>query len=100
MGKRFFNKRSNYGSGSAGDDKKKHPFDIILLDARIPDMDGCQVCQIVRETDTISILMLSLCTELKNKVRCFRIGADDFLTKPFDLEELLARMNALMPTCR
>ncbi|MEK3987724.1 MULTISPECIES: response regulator transcription factor [unclassified Paenibacillus] len=75
---------------------KNHPFDIILLDARIPDMDGCQVCQILRETDTIPILMLSSCTELKNKVRCFRIGADDFLTKSFDLEELLARMNALL----
>lgn len=75
---------------------KNHPFDIVLLDARIPDMDGCQVCQIIRETDTIPILMLSSCTELKNKVRCFRIGADDFLTKPCDLEELLARMNALL----
>ncbi|MCL6606334.1 MAG: response regulator transcription factor [Paenibacillus sp.] len=73
-----------------------HSFDIILLDVIMPDMDGCQVCRIVRETEIVPILMLSECTEIKEKVHCFKIGADDFLTKPIDLEELLARMNSLL----
>lgn len=76
---------------------KKHSFDIILLDVMMPDMDGWQVCKIVRETETIPILMLTARTETKDKIHGLGIGADDYLTKPFDSEELLARMYSLIP---
>ncbi|MCL6606218.1 MAG: response regulator transcription factor [Paenibacillus sp.] len=75
---------------------KKHSFDIILLDVKMPDMDGCQICKIIRERDTVPLLMLSACSKIKEKLLCFGMGADDFLNKPFDMEELLARMNSLL----
>ncbi|AHV97473.1 response regulator transcription factor [Paenibacillus sabinae] len=75
---------------------KKHSFDIILLDVMMPDMDGWQVCKVIRETETVPILMLTARTETKDKIHGLGIGADDYLTKPFDSEELLARMYSLI----
>ncbi|QWU15404.1 DNA-binding response regulator, OmpR family, contains REC and winged-helix (wHTH) domain [Paenibacillus sophorae] len=75
---------------------KKHSFDIILLDVMMPDMDGWQVCKAIRETETVPILMLTARTETKDKIHGLGIGADDYLTKPFDSEELLARMYSLI----
>ncbi|MBY3621384.1 DNA-binding response regulator [Paenibacillus sp. VTT E-133280] len=75
---------------------KKNTFDIILLDVMMPDMDGWQVCRAVRETDTVPILMLTARTETKDKIHGLGVGADDYLTKPFEPEELLARMYSLI----
>ncbi|WP_025688809.1 response regulator transcription factor [Paenibacillus zanthoxyli] len=75
---------------------KKHSFDIILLDVMMPDMDGWQVCKAIRETETVPILMLTARTETKDKIHGLGIGADDYLTKPFDSEELLARIYSLI----
>ncbi|BCG60426.1 response regulator transcription factor [Paenibacillus sp. URB8-2] len=75
---------------------KKNSFDIILLDLMMPDMDGWQVCKVIRETETVPILMLTARTETKDKIHGLGIGADDYLTKPFDSEELLARMYSLI----
>lgn len=74
----------------------KHPFDMILLDVMMPDMDGWQVCRMVRERRQIPILMLTARTETKDKVHGLGIGADDYLTKPFEPEELLARIHSLL----
>lgn len=74
----------------------KHVFDIILLDLMLPDMDGWQVCKTIRETSSISILMLTARSEIKDKVHGLGIGADDYLTKPFEPEELLARVYSLI----
>jgi len=74
----------------------KHSFDIILLDVMMPDMDGWQVLKIVRETETVPVLMLTARTETKNKIHGLAIGADDYVTKPFDSEELLARIYSLI----
>ncbi|KGE20890.1 response regulator transcription factor [Paenibacillus wynnii] len=75
---------------------KKYEFDIILLDVMMPDMDGWQVCKVVRETLTVPILMLTARTETKDKIHGLGMGADDYLTKPFEPEELLARIYSLI----
>jgi len=75
---------------------KEHSFDIILLDVMMPDMDGWQVCKEIRETDNVAILMLTARSETKDKVLGLSIGADDYLTKPFEPEELLARVYSLI----
>ncbi|AKG34416.1 response regulator transcription factor [Paenibacillus durus] len=71
-------------------------FDIVLLDVMMPDMDGWQVCEAVRAKDSVPILMLTARSETKDKVRGLEIGADDYLTKPFEPEELTARMHSLI----
>ncbi|MGZ7441401.1 response regulator transcription factor [Paenibacillus sp. TH7-28] len=74
----------------------KQRFDVILLDIMLPDMDGWQICKKIRENDNVAILMLTARSETKDKVHGLGIGADDYLTKPFEQEELLARIYALI----
>ncbi|QQZ59685.1 response regulator transcription factor [Paenibacillus sonchi] len=74
----------------------KQEFDLLLLDVMMPDTDGWQVCRAVREQTQIPILMLTARTETKDKVLGLGIGADDYLTKPFEPEELLARIHSLL----
>lgn len=62
----------------------------------MPGMDGWQVCKAIRETEMIPILMLTARSETKDKVHGLGIGADDYLTKPFEPEELLARVFSLL----
>lgn len=71
-------------------------FDIILLDVMMPDMDGWQVCRKIREARLTPILMLTARSETKDKVQGLGLGADDYLVKPFEPEELLARVSALI----
>lgn len=71
-------------------------FDLIILDLMMPDMDGWQVCANIRQNSSVPILMLTARTETKDKVKGLNIGADDFLTKPFESEELIARVYALL----
>ncbi|MFD3257819.1 response regulator transcription factor [Paenibacillus lentus] len=75
---------------------RKYTFDIILLDIMLPDMDGWQVCKAIRERENVAILMLTARSETKDKVYGLGIGADDYLTKPFEPEELLARVYSLI----
>lgn len=75
---------------------QKHTFDMILLDVMLPDMDGWQVCKAIREKDQVAILMLTARSETKDKVYGLGIGADDYLTKPFEPEELIARVYSLI----
>lgn len=77
-----------------------NPFDLVILDVMMPDMDGWEVCSKIRETYNIPILMLTARTETRDKVQGLNLGADDYLTKPFDPEELLARVNALLRRAR
>lgn len=71
-------------------------FDIILLDVMMPDMDGWEVCRRIREKQMTPIMMLTARTETKDKVQGLGIGADDYVTKPFDPDELIARVFALI----
>ena len=72
-------------------------YDVIVLDLMLPKMDGIQVCRMLREEEKIHtpILMLTARGELENKINGFKVGADDYLAKPFAFSELLARIRAL-----
>lgn len=79
---------------------KDQAFDIILLDVMMPQVDGWQVCRSIREIRSTPILMLTALTETKDKVQGLELGADDYLTKPFEPEELIARIHSLLRRCR
>ncbi|MET9610037.1 response regulator [Streptomyces sp. NPDC006512] len=68
--------------------------DVILLDLGLPDMDGIDVINEVRETNGVPILVLSARHTSEEKIRALDAGADDFVTKPFSMDELLARLRA------
>lgn len=74
-------------------------YDLIILDYVLPKKDGRQVCEEIRKAGkTVPILVLSVISEVPTKVDILNIGADDYLTKPYSFEELLARIKALL--CR
>lgn len=76
---------------------KLYDYDIILLDLMLPDMDGYEVLRRLRDARVETpILILSGLTELDNKIKGLGFGADDYLTKPFDKRELLARIHAIV----
>ncbi|HZJ76082.1 MAG TPA: response regulator YycF [Oscillospiraceae bacterium] len=68
--------------------------DLILLDVMLPKLDGFQVCRGIRETSAVPILMLTAKEEEVDKVLGLEMGADDYITKPFGMRELLARIKA------
>ena len=68
--------------------------DIILLDINMPDTDGLTVCEKIREHITCPILFLTARIETADKIKGFSAGADDYIQKPFDLDELGARVAA------
>ena len=70
--------------------------DLILLDLGLPDLDGTAVVRHVRRDATTPILILSARTDERDKVACLEAGADDYVTKPFGLDELRARVGALL----
>jgi len=70
--------------------------DLIILDLMLPGINGFEVCRVLRHTLTTPILMLSAREEEIDKVLGLELGADDYLTKPFGLRELLARVHALL----
>jgi len=72
------------------------PIDVIILDVMMPDLDGWQVCRKIRERQQTPIIMLTARNEIKDKVQGLGIGADDYVTKPFEPEELVARIHALL----
>lgn len=74
----------------------EHPPDLIVLDLGLPDLDGTEVCRRIRETSKVPIIVLSARTGETDKVRALDLGADDFVTKPFGPEELLARIRVAL----
>lgn len=72
---------------------QKESFDLILLDVRLPEMDGFEICQTLRRQKNYTpIIMLTARDQADDKVFGLKSGADDYMTKPFDLAELLARV--------
>ena len=72
------------------------PPDVIILDLSLPDMDGFEVCQRLREWTQVPIIILSVRDSERDKVMALDRGADDYLTKPFGIEELLARIRVAL----
>ena len=73
---------------------EKERFDLILLDLMLPDKSGYEICKEIRDKLDIPILMVTARTESVDKLRGFGAGADDYISKPFDPAELVARVNA------
>jgi DNA-binding response OmpR family regulator len=70
--------------------------DLLILDIKMPKMDGFEVCRRLREWSQVPIIMLSARGGEEDKVECFNLGADDYITKPFATNELISRVNAVL----
>lgn len=78
---------------------RQHPPDLLVLDLNLPGLDGLELCRILRQnaaTDSLPIIMLTARTEESDRVGGLQIGADDYVTKPFSPNELVARVGALL----
>ncbi len=78
------------------DSAAEHPPDLVILDLAMPGTDGFEVCRQLREWSKVPIIVLSVREDERDKIRALNTGADDYLTKPFGLEELIARMRAVL----
>lgn len=77
-------------------DENKDSYSLIILDVMLPDIDGFQILQKIRDKSNIPVLMLTAKSSEEDKVFGLRLGADDYLAKPFGINELLARVNSLI----
>lgn len=75
---------------------QKNPPSLMILDIMLPGMDGWQVCRAIRKTSNIPIIMLTAKDETFDKVLGLELGADDYVTKPFEGKELVARVKAVL----
>ena len=85
------------GTGQEGlAQQEAQHFDAVILDLMLPDIDGLEVCRTMRAKDTVPILMLTAKGDAMDRIIGLEIGADDYLPKPFEPRELLARLRAIM----
>lgn len=76
--------------------QKTRPFDAVILDLMLPDIDGLEVCRTIRASSTLPILMLTAKGDPMDRIIGLELGADDYLPKPFEPRELLARLRAIL----
>ncbi|OJF76627.1 MAG: DNA-binding response regulator [Treponema sp. CETP13] len=76
--------------------KNGNPVDLILLDVMLPELNGFEVLRRIRKVSTVPVIMLTARSETYDKVSGLDSGADDYLTKPFEIEELLARIRTIL----
>ena len=81
---------------AALDAVERQPPDVVVLDLGLPDMDGVDVCRLIRDVSHVPVIVLSARGSEKDKVRALDAGADDYVTKPFGSEELLARIRVAL----
>lgn len=74
----------------------ENPPDLVILDLMLPEMDGFEVCQRLRQTQDVPVIMLTARDEIDDRVNGLDMGADDYLTKPFQFKELAARIRAVL----
>ena len=85
------------GDGVTGVEKfRQMQPDLVLLDIMLPGMDGWAVCRKIRETSKTPVILLTAKGELEDKVSGLEMGADDYITKPFEMKEVLARVHAVL----
>jgi two-component system OmpR family response regulator len=95
-------RKEGYGVITASDGEqalevaRKEKPDLIILDIMLPKMNGFEVCRILRKEMTVPILMLTAKADETDKIVGLEIGADDYMTKPFSMRELLARVRAML----
>ena len=83
------------GAKAIAEFQKKIP-DLIVLDIMLPVMDGWEVCARIRETSKVPIIMLTAKSEVFDRIHGLEMGADDYVVKPFEMKELIARINAVL----
>jgi len=71
-------------------------YDLVILDLSLPSIDGTEVCRLIREKHNLPIIISSARSDIKDKEICFNNGADDYLPKPYDSQELVLRINSLL----
>lgn len=84
------------GAQQAQEELEKGSFDLVLLDIMMPGMSGFELCTEIRRTSDIPIIMLTAREQPEDIIKGLKLGADDYITKPFHEEELLARIRALL----
>lgn len=105
---RLYLEKENYNVETAYDgsdaiekyNRSKNSFDVILLDVMMPYKDGWQVCREIRKTSDVPIIMITAKGETFDKVLGLELGADDYVVKPFDTKEILARIKAILRRVR
>ncbi len=80
----------------AADYIEQKDYDLILLDIMLPKVDGYEVLEYVKQIKKMPVIFITAKSELKDKVKGLNDGADDYITKPFDMEELIARVQAVL----
>ena len=94
--KEGFDVRIAGDGGKAIEEFQKQVPDLILLDIKLPVMDGWSVCAKIRETSKVPIIMLTAKGEVFDRIQGLEMGADDYVVKPFEMKELIARINAVL----
>ena len=85
-----------YDGQAALDIARRDEPDLILLDLMLPEVNGFEVCKLLRVTSSVPIIMLTARDEETDKILCLEVGADDYITKPFSPREVLARVRAVL----
>jgi two-component system OmpR family response regulator len=75
---------------------QKHSFDLLVLDLSLPQMDGMEICRLIRQESAVPIIISSARSDIQDKMMGFSRGADDYLPKPYDPQELIFRIDAIM----
>ena len=94
--KEGFEVRIAYDGGKAVEEYDAKAPDMVLLDIMLPVMDGWAVCAHIREKGKTPIIMLTAKSEVNDRITGLEMGADDYLVKPFEMKELMARINAVL----
>ena len=96
LDKEGFEVKACYDGGAAVETFREWDPDLVLLDIMLPVMDGWSVCAKIRETARTPIIMLTAKSEVFDRVTGLEMGADDYIVKPFEMKELIARINAVL----
>ncbi|MBO4732867.1 MAG: response regulator transcription factor [Clostridia bacterium] len=99
---RMYLEKDDFDTAIAGDGEQalelfgRYNPDLILLDIMMPRLDGWQVCRTIRKTSAVPIIMLTAKGEVFDKILGLELGADDYISKPFDTKEVVARIKAVL----
>ena len=94
--KEGFEVRSAFDGGAALEMFRAETPDMVLLDIMLPVLDGWAVCSKIRETSRTPIIMITAKSEVFDRIQGLEMGADDYIVKPFEMKELIARINAVL----
>ena len=96
LGRRGYETLTTTDAAEAFETVQANLLDLVILGIATPEMDSVQVCYQIRQLSQVPIVMLGTRPDVEEKVKCLDAGADDYIVKPFDVNELLARINAVL----